>query len=338
MTLTERNQQVYIDIKFSVHKEHLNSSVKEMKKQLVIEIGTNTIKMLYAERDGAVWKILSDDLYPTRIGAGKAQTGRLSADGITRSLTAIGDIISKRSDLKVNGIHIIATESLRSADNANEFINAVREQFGLSVDIISGLDEARYAFLAAASEPLDPEGTIAVLDIGGGSTELTIGKKDEIIHQQSYQVGAVKLTEQFMQNNPPWASEIEAAKVFVADQIQDISHAVSLSEMIGVGGSVTTLVLLAIPQEKSLIINIEEAISMIDRTYLSLDQISDFITKLSALTVQERERLPLMPKGRADIILAGTLILDIMMRRLNMQKITVSTRGVRYGYLYSRCS
>lgn len=309
-----------------------------MERKLIIEIGTNTIKTLYAERTGSGWKILSDELYPARIGAGKAQTGKLSADGITRSLAAIGDIVSKHSDLRDSDIHIIATESLRKADNAMEFINSVTELYGLRIEIISGVEEAHFAFLAAASEPLDPEGVIAVLDIGGGSTELLIGKKDEILHQQSYPIGALKLTEHVIQNDPPLESEIGTAREFVADQITDITQAVSLSELIGVGGTVTTLALLTIPQGKALSVSIEEAISMIDRTYLSMDQISALTSKLSELTISEKESLPLMPKGRADIILAGTLIMDEFMQALKLQKITVSTRGVRYGYLYSRCS
>ncbi|MFO7660515.1 MAG: hypothetical protein R6V77_06350 [Candidatus Cloacimonadaceae bacterium] len=307
-----------------------------MRKKLIIEIGTNSIKTLFAERDGSLWKKVSEDLYPTRIGAGKTQTGKLSSDGMERSLTAIEEIVSIHKDIGLCDIHVIATESLRSANNADVFTNAVKERLGLQVEILSGSEEARFAFLAAVSEPIKPEVKIAVLDIGGGSTELTIGLRDEIIHQQSYPMGAVKLTEKYIHNDPPSKSEIKAVRTFIENQIKDIGTGVSLSELIGVGGTITALALLSIPQEKAQDIQVDEAISLIDRTQLSREQISDYIIKLSALTNQEKEMLPLMPKGRADIILAGTVILDRMMSHLNMQKITVSTRGVRFGYLYSR--
>ena len=309
-----------------------------MRKKLIIEIGTNTIKALCAERDGSIWKAVSEELYPTRIGAGKAQTGKLSSEGMERSLKAIGEIVSKHSDIKGCAIHIIATESLRSADNANEFVNAVRERFGLQLEILSGREEARLAFLAAASEPITSEEKIAVLDIGGGSTELTIGHKNEISSVQSMPLGAVNLTEQFFRNDPPTESEIDSIKEFITNQMKDIGTRISLSELIGVGGTVTTLALLSIKQEKAKYITIKEAISMIDKTHLSREQISGFVSKFSILTNQEKQMLPLMPKGRADIILAGTLILDEFMHALNLQKITVSTKGVRHGYLYSHCS
>lgn len=309
-----------------------------MKKTVIIEIGTNSIKALCAERNASGWKFLSDDLYPTRIGEGKAQTELLSRDGIQRSLRAIDAILHKQTVYPEPEIHIIATESLRSANNADIFINAVKVQSGLQVEILSGSDEAHYSFLAAASEACKTEETIAVLDIGGGSTELIIGRKNEVLHKQSYPIGAVKLTEKFIQNNPPLTSDIVSAKEFITAQIKDIGIGVSMSELRGVGGTVTTLALLSIPQDQVLSLQVEEAIALIDGSELSLEQISYFISKFSALTIKEKEMIPLMPKGRADIILAGTLILDEFMQALNLQKITVSNRGVRFGYLYSRCS
>lgn len=305
-----------------------------MNRKLIIEIGTNTIKALCAERDGSVWNIVMEDLYPVRIGAGKAETGKLSTEGMERSLSALAAILHKHSEVGISGIHVIATESLRSAINADAFITSVKNRFGLTIEILSGREEAHYSFLAAVSGIIKTDGMVAVLDIGGGSTELTIAHKNEIVYQQSYPIGAVKLTEKFFQSDSPAESEMNALRTFLSKQMQDLSTTEKITEMIGVGGTITTLALLSIPQEKALLLTIKQAIKLIDGTQLNGDQISGLIKKLKALTISEKESMALMPNGRADIILAGTLILDEFMHALNLQKITVSTRGVRHGYLY----
>jgi len=308
-----------------------------MKKYLIIEIGTNTTKVLCGILQNSHWDIISDELYPSRIGSDIVNKGNISSEAMDRSLQVIEQVVKAFAPNHDFIAHVIATESLRSAANAETFTDKVRKQFGLDVEILIGEEEARLAYLSATSQATQDKVMTAVLDIGGGSTELTIGQAGEMLYAKSLSLGAVKMTDKFIKHDPALDSELQELTVFLENQLSEFKHEHKIKSLIGVGGTITTLAMLHQSEQKALNLPSHETISLVENTPLTLTQISGFVKLLSTLTISEKRILPGMPEGRADIILTGTVILNSVMQYLRTQNLVVSTKGVRHGYLLAHC-
>jgi len=300
-----------------------------MNKQLIIEIGTNSIKSLKAEYLNGAWQNLTDAVYPVRIGENLARTGLLDEKAINRNLDCIAALLTKNSIKNDYETHIIATESLRRAANADEFAKQIKTLFGIEVEILTGAEEAELSYCAATSEGLANQENTAVIDIGGGSTELTIGLGNKILSKQSLPIGAVKITEMCFKHDPVTAAELFAAKNYINEFVNQVGVQYPIHRLIGVGGTLTTLAAISFA-------NADSVLSGLDNTVLTLEAIQAKIELFLGKTVAETEMLPNMPAGRADIILAGSLLLSKLMQQLGFTEITVSARGVRHGYLFSR--
>ena len=298
-----------------------------MDKILIIEIGTNSIKSLRAEFINGAWQFISEAVCPARLGENLAATGMLNAMAIQRNIEFIEAEIS---DCKTEySISIIATESLRMARNANDFLTTIYERFGIHLEILTGDEEAELAYRAVAHRNNAKDGYIGVIDIGGGSTELTIGRGDQIISTQSLPIGAVKLTEFCFLNNPVTPEELNLASNLINSFVSKIQLSKTIKKLFGVGGTVTALAALDIDKNDNLYQQIEGKM-------LSLDRIKSQITILSTKTMAEKQTMVNMPEGRADIILAGAMILEQVIRKVDLVDINVSTKGVRHGYLFTR--
>jgi exopolyphosphatase/guanosine-5'-triphosphate,3'-diphosphate pyrophosphatase len=300
-----------------------------MHKQLIIEIGTNSIKCLKADYLNGAWQNLTDSVYPVRIGENLASTGLLDEQAINRNLDCIAALLTDKGIKNTYQIHLIATESLRRAANADEFIKQIKTLHGIEVEILSGAEEAELSYRAATYNRETDEEIVAVIDIGGGSTELTIGHGSKILSKQSLPIGAVKLTEMCFLHDPVTPAEPAKVQILMEAIVKQIRLTLPITELIGVGGTVTTLAAISSEQDGKLFPGLES-------TILTLETVQKMIDLLMTKTVIEIEKLPNMPSGRADIILAGSLILEKLMRQLGILEISVSVRGVRHGYLYSR--
>lgn len=299
-----------------------------MNKYLIIEIGTNSTKSLEAEYLNGQWHNLTDTIYPSRLGIKLGITGILDKKAMSGNVEVIKNIINNINATSDCEVHIIATESLRKADNAFEFVKQVHIDTGLDIKILTGVEEAELAYQGATFGRYDTIEPISVIDIGGGSTELIFGEKDKISACKSYPIGAVKLTE-FCYHNDPWKElEIMVISELINAHITDVRADYRVHKLIGVGGTVTTLA--ALNTAKKL-----DCVSALDGMALSLVDIKKLIYLFESKTLAEKESMTNMPKGRADIILAGSMILDKIMLRLGMDEVIVSTKGVRHGYLYS---
>jgi exopolyphosphatase/guanosine-5'-triphosphate,3'-diphosphate pyrophosphatase len=302
-----------------------------MKKHIVIEIGSNSIKSLMATPQDESWQILSDKIYPARLGEGVSQSGLLSQPAMERNLDTILQIISSIPDINNSELHIIATASLRKVSNAEEFIRQVKDRFSLQVMIISGEEEAGLSYLAATQSGIETEKAYGVLDIGGGSTELALGRGGVVNWQKSLSIGAVTMTEQYIRHDPPADVEVKDMEKFIVKVISEFKPEQNVEQLIGVGGTVTTLARLSgygLPDANR---NVTDISAM----KLPREEIKRLKQLLSTLTFTQKAASPKMPKGRADIILAGACILDEVMSYLEVNEVTVSVRGVRHGFLYS---
>ena len=176
--------------------------VDEGKRVAVIDIGTNSTRLLVADVAGGRVSPLERRSTVTRLGRGVDLSGRLSAEAIEDVCAAIGDYVGILEELGAETVDAIATSAVRDAENGSAFIAELRERFALSARVLDGEEEARATYLGATSERLPTEPTL-VVDIGGGSTELVIGDADEVGFYASLQAGTVRHTERHVSHDPP---------------------------------------------------------------------------------------------------------------------------------------
>jgi exopolyphosphatase/guanosine-5'-triphosphate,3'-diphosphate pyrophosphatase len=283
-------------------------------RRAVIDIGTNTVKLLVADvRDGQVFPVVTKD-QTTRLGEGVDQTRLLSPPAIQRTVAAIAGYIADTREHGVTDIRALATSAVRTAGNSAEFLAAVRQATGLTVEVITGEREAELIFAGVTSEPALHRQPLLVMDIGGGSVEFIQGSRTTIEHRTSLPVGAVRMTEKYGDNFSALAEHFrnlfrQALRPFNATGRQ----------FIATGGANITLVRIAKSQT--------------DHAALTFDEVLALVARLHALTLAERRQLPGMPADRADIIVAGAAALVFAMETLSVHTVTVSTRNLRYGAL-----
>ncbi|CAN5453193.1 Ppx/GppA phosphatase family protein [soil metagenome] len=290
-----------------------------------IDCGTNTIKLLITSADG---RPLVREARMVRLGQGVDATGRLSPDALARTFAAIEEYAVVITAHEVGRIRFCATSATRDADNAAEFAAGVVARLGVSPEVLDGVDEARLAFAGAVTHLAEPpHGTIVVVDVGGGSTELILGLPGEAepAAAHSMDIGSVRLHERHLVSDPPTPGEVDA---LVADIERSLDACpIDLSDVttvIGVAGTVTTVAagvlgLAAYDREA------------IDQQVLPVEQVQDHVAELIAMTVEERRALPWMHPGRADVIGAGALILSRVLLRCRSDELVVSECDILDG-------
>ena len=269
----------------------------------------------------------------TRLGEGVDRTGLISSAGAERSLKALREYLRACRDLGVGEIVAMGTSALRDARNAESFIARLKRELALELRVLSGEEEAVYSYLAVQKGlQLEREETL-VVDVGGGSTELIWAKEGKLHRWASLELGSVRLTERFLPSDP--AREEECARLTQAvDQaltrlLADWGRPSSFNSMVGIAGTFTTLA--AVRSGLREYSHSEVHGSRIDRAEVAR-QIRLYKTKSVA---GRREIAGLEPK-RADVILAGALLIERIMTLFHMDEVIVSDQGIRYGLLYER--
>ncbi len=292
-----------------------------------IDLGTNTALLLVADVEGGVvCSVIHDQTTMVRLGQGVDQTKRLHPDAVARTMGCLRGYAAKVAGLgvKPSDVICVATATARDAENGAEFFSTVTRETGLVFRTISGDEEAKSMFLGGLLPGMDP-GCSAVIDIGGGSTEFR-----SIDRGLSLQVGSVRFTERFLKSNPVTDTEFWAARAAI-DRAFEVARSWRESipantELVGVAGTVVTLaqVQLGLPNYDA---------ALIDGTELTRGDIHRLVEELKWRSVDERKTLPGMEPGRADVVLAGALILWRAMEILSFPRLRVSTRGLRYGVI-----
>jgi len=294
-----------------------------------IDIGTNTILMLVAdvERNGTL-SVVRDEHFIARLGKGVDEHGSIQKETFHRVQRILSQLKSIANSDGVRYIAACGTSALRDASNRQEFIDYIREHLSINIKILTGQEEAESTYLGAVSEYLadSPSGEFAVLDIGGGSTELVVGTGSNVSSAVSLDIGSVRLTERILKNNPPDNIALENAVKLIQNHIQNISPLPSSTKLIGVAGTLTTLAAL------DLQLNTFDN-TLINRCVLTRVAIERIFQELRHLTLDDMRSYPQIHPSRADILLAGILILLETLRTINLSQITVSDRGLRYGIL-----
>jgi exopolyphosphatase/guanosine-5'-triphosphate,3'-diphosphate pyrophosphatase len=292
-----------------------------------IDIGTNTVLMLVADvqHNGSL-HVVRDEHFIGRLGKGVDEHGIIQKETFHRVLDILSQLKSTADSLGVRHLSACGTSALRDAKNRQEFIDFMKEKLALEIRVLSGSEEAELTYLGTVSDYLSKvdSNTYAVLDIGGGSTEIVVGSGAHITSSCSIDIGSVRLTERILKINPPSSSALESAVQLVRDHIQHVTALLPSTKIIGVAGTLTTLAALdrRIPTYDR---------NLVNRHVLALETIDKIFQELRPLSLDQLRSYPQIHPSRADILLAGIIILRETMKKVNLSEITVSDRGLRYG-------
>lgn len=288
----------------------------------VIDLGTNTCLLLTARMKEGRPETIYEAQETPRIGKGLYDTGQISLEGFIRAGEVIAKYKTISEELGAGKILAFGTSALRDASNRDEFIDYIESATGLRIRVISGKEEAESAFAGAVYDL--PEDDYAVLDIGGGSTELSFYESGVLI-SESTDAGSVRITEKFLANGLTEQS-MATARDFVRKKIRELPAFSGRKKLIGVAGTLTTLS--AIRQGLK-----QFDFDKIHGDRISLNDALAITKRLSLMSESERRNLGLFMEGRSDIITAGAVILTEFMEYLRADYIAISAKGLRYGLL-----
>ncbi len=298
-----------------------------MGRKAIIDVGSNSIKFFLGEltQEGVVQTII-DENDIARLGESLRETGVLSAEAMERNSASIAAFAQKARDNQADEIACVGTMALRNAKNSAEFVAMVQEESGVELRIIDGEEEARLSYLAVLSGLPLQEGDLAIFDTGGGSTEFIFGKGTRLERRFSVDLGAIRITEGF-QNDPATAEEVEAALAEIKSVFTQHGVAGNPVQLVGMGGTVTSM-----GAVKHKMVQYDP--DVIQGSVLTKEDVQEQIDLYSSKTLEERRQIVGLQPKRADVILAGACILKVIMECLQVDRLTISDRGLRHGLAY----
>ncbi|MEW5851709.1 MAG: Ppx/GppA phosphatase family protein [Myxococcota bacterium] len=293
-----------------------------------VDLGTNTCLMLVArpDDDGGV-EVLADRARIIRLGEGVDRTRRLAESAKQRALTCLGEYAQEARSLGATHLVAVATSAMRDAEDGREFAREIEAQTGFHVDIISGDEEAGLAYAAVAADFAQAGKKTAVFDIGGGSTEVMIGEGNSLLSRVSVDIGSVRLTERFLKHDPPTVDELAALQAHINSALERRPPLEPGTPLVGIAGTVTTLAACALGQDTY-------DAAQVHGAPLSIQSVEGLRRRFAELTSAGRLAIKPLEPGRADVIVAGAMIVESIMRAYGVPRIVVGDRGVRFGLCY----
>lgn len=296
-------------------------------KYAAIDIGSNTILLLVAALQGGRLISLREEQRVPRLGKGVDLRGRLSEPSMRRALEALGEYreILAGEYPDAAGPAVTATSAARDAANREDFLGRVRERTGYEVRLLSGEEEAGMTFAGAVGMLPGGREETAVIDIGGGSTEIAVGRRS-VQQRWSLDIGCVRFTERYLDGDPPGEAQLDRCRQAVMEAFEERpADLPGAGRLVGVAGTATTLAALDAGMERY-------APSAVNGRVVPLGKVGEWIGRLCALTSRQREsRHPELLRGRADIFPAGLLIMEGYMKYAGFGEVSISAGGLRHG-------
>jgi exopolyphosphatase/guanosine-5'-triphosphate,3'-diphosphate pyrophosphatase len=293
------------------------------------DVGTNSTRLLVADVDGG--QIVAEharEMVITRLGKGVDRTGRFNPAALARTLEVLTGYAATCRRLGVVRRRLVATSATRDAADRRAFLDGVRDLLGVDAEVLTGQAEAATAYRGATAT-LEGDLPTLVVDIGGGSTELILGDGRAARAMVSLDIGCVRLFERHLHHDPPTAEEAAALRADVATHLAEVTGVLDPSaadRVVGVAGTVTTVTAIALGLDAY-------DPRRIHRATLDAAEIAAVADKLTAMTVAERAALPVMARGREDVIAAGALLLDELVRRFRIRQVIASETDILDGIL-----
>ena len=298
-------------------------------RRAVIDVGTNSIKLLVADVSGHDVRPVCEDSKQTRLGQAFYETHRLQPGAIASTAKAVAHFADLARKHAAASIRVIATSAARDALNPEALTGAIETASGLKVEIISGDLEADWVFQGVTSDPRLAQAPLLLLDVGGGSTEFIVGQGEHKHFRRSFPLGTVRLLERFPPSDPPKPEELAACRHWSKDFLQKevrpkLEPALQGIQLVATGGTA------------SILARIEARLETYDRerieaTRLTLDRLHRHVERLWRLPLEERKTIVGLPPNRADVILTGAAIYEAIMEEFNFTELRISTRGLRFA-------
>ena len=302
-----------------------------MKKKRIaaIDIGSNSIRCIIAEvsKDGT-YKIIDDEKATVRLGEKLAMTGVISGEASTRAIEAIQRFQKLVAGLNVEAVEVVATSAIRSATNGKELVATLSKVLGHEIKVISGEEEAELT-AASALANFDMYGKrYAMVDIGGGSVEIVTAYGNHVEEFYSLDLGAVVMTDRFLKSDPTAEGELRKLQRHIRESLKRIftGKRISTDSFIGSGGTMTAIGCMAMQMRKDNYVSIHG--SEVLRA-----EVVHLLAMLTHKDVKGRRTIPGLNQDRADIIVAGVVLVDELMRFFDANRVLVNERGIREGLL-----
>ena len=322
-------------------------------RRAVIDVGTNSVKLLVADVADHAIQPICEQSKQTRLGHGFYETHRLQAEAIAATARAVADFAGVAQRLQAASIRVFATSAAREAVNREELTTAIEQASGLKVEVISGEQEAEWGFQGVTTNPQLACTPLLVMDVGGGSTQFVFGRDGRVLWGHSFPLGTVRLLETLPCGDPPQPAELAACRQWLKDFLNkevrpllldgrascpqraatappqhadDSTLALHEAQLVGVGGSASILGCM------------EAQLTTFDRerleaTRLTLERVTWHMERLWSLPLEQRKTIVGLPKNRADVILMGVAVYCSVMEALGFRELRLSTRGLRFAAL-----
>lgn len=298
------------------------------QKLAAIDIGSNSLKLVIVEAAASdSFTVILQDRERVRLGQNTLRNHLLSSDAIDASASAIAKFRQIAESREVDSIIAVATASVREAENSVEFVREIEQRTGICVEVLSAVEEARLIGIAAAQFFNAIDQTLINIDIGGGSTELSLMKNGEPLKLFSMKLGAVGLTEKFIFSNPPKAKELENLQAEIALALERPLRKLknqTWQMATGTSGTIMNLATLT---------NFQTNENANDKPEIQFKKLVALNKMIGKISLEERAKLPSVSVQRAEVIVAGGQILEGVMRALNIERIQPCGYALREGVI-----
>ena len=293
-----------------------------------VDIGSNSVRLKIARIQGGRLKQLHEDREVTRLGAGVFSAGLLSPEAMSETVRVLRRFHRASQECGTDTVRVVATAALRDARNSRAFLEWVRTRTGWTVEIISGLEEARLIHLGIVSSGRVSGHNLLLVDLGGGSCELTLSRDGRIRDAVSLSLGAVRLTGEFLKDDPPRKDDLRQLRGFVGrgiNRIQQRVRSARVSTVIATSGTAAALAgmarHLARPRRRTA------------HFVVTREMMREIVKQLTRMPLGERQKVPGIGPRRAEIICAGAVVYDELLERCHLSGFRYSPLGLRDGIL-----
>ena len=313
-----------------------SESVQENQMIAAIDIGTNSLHMVVVKIEATLpsFTIIAREKETVRLGDRNLITGELKPEVMMKAIACLGRFKTLADSLGTNSIVAVATSAVRESPNGKDFLHQVETEVGLSVDLISGPEEARRIYLGVLSGMEFNNKPHIIIDIGGGSTELILGDSEEPRSLTSTKIGAVRLTGELIASDPISETEFKYLQAYArgmlersVEEVQGKLKIGDSPQLIGTSGTIETIATIHAREKLGLVP------STLNGYQFSLQDLRTWVNRLRKMTNVERAAIAGMPEKRSEVILSGAVILQEAMTLLGVQSLTVCERSLREGVI-----
>lgn len=292
-----------------------------------VDIGSNSVRLKIARLQAGRLRPLHEDREVTRLGEGVFRSGFLTPESMAETVKVLRRFHRATQQIVTDTVRVVATSALRDARNSQAFIEWVRSATGWRVEIISGVEEARLIHLGLVSSPRADNSPTLMIDLGGGSCELTISQRGHIRDAVSLSLGAVRLTDEFLPHDPPRKGELKRLRGFIAREVNRVAARIAaarIQNVIATSGTAAALAAVAMHSRRS---------GNRERPVVTRAEMARTAKRLARLALDERRNIEGIGPRRAEIVVAGAIVYQELLDRLHLKGFRYSPLGLRDGIL-----